>query len=145
MPCNLAVSITKAAVQDQKLKALLTPDIVKTLIETYIANREGLKQPQPNASISKRSGTVSLYIQELNCFLTVRNGRVIMDSVERWHEAEANQLAEDIAQLLQQAALKLFDLKITATLKKLGTVSSKSVDVNTQGQKTQATMFTLDM
>lgn len=38
MPCNLAVTITKAGVSQKELQALLAPDIVATVVESFINN-----------------------------------------------------------------------------------------------------------
>ncbi len=67
MPCNLAVSITKAAVQDEQLTKLLTPEIVKTLLETFIGQHPDHQGQKPHASIRKQNGEVSLYIIRYDC------------------------------------------------------------------------------
>ena len=142
MPCNLAVTITKAAVTNEQLQKLLTPEVVKTLLESYISKHPNHKGQTPHAFI--RGDEVSLPILRYDCRVIIKNGQVRI-STPRRNVEEAEALSGELAQLLSLAADKLFAGQVQKALASMGKVSGQTVTVDNQGQKQQARVFTLEV
>lgn len=144
MPCNLAVTITKAAVTNEQLTKLLTPEIVKTLLETFIGQHPDHQAQTPRATIRKQNGQVSLYISRYDCFLSVINGEVTI-STPRYYTEQANDLMKQVALLLSKAADKLFVAQVQQALAKFGNVDAQTTTVDNAGEKQQVRVFTLEL
>jgi hypothetical protein len=137
MSCNLAVSITKAAVTKKELLALLTVDVVEKVVLTY------LQQQYPNLSpcvFDQSENYVSFVIGK--CYVIIQDGDV---RVEEYYgnTAKADALANEVAQVLSQLADALFQQQLQKSLGNLVT-NVQTVNVDNEGVTQQATVFTLE-
>ena len=143
MPCNLAVSITKAAIADKQLLELLTPEVIKTLITTFLENDAALTSYRPIRA-SVLGNRLVVYIGRIDFKVFVENGQVTIYA-PRSLRAKAQQLTESLSTLLTKGAEKLFDEKMLKTLQGLGKTAVRHVEVDSQGTNVPATLFTLEL
>lgn len=137
MPCNLAVSIAKAGVTKPQLLALLTPDIVQKVAMAYLQQQYAKLNPSVISAsgndITLRAGTTSISIE---------NGAVEVYDYSG-NRLQAEQLAEEMEQLLLQLADQLLDQHIQNALGSL-VKTVLPVAVDNEGTMQQATVFTLE-
>src|SRR5436309_405092 len=116
MPCNLAVSITKAAVLPEYLASLLTPEVVEQVVMAYLKQHQTYKTYQPIRSrIAGES--VIFHLSSLAYRITITGGNVVIN-FPRYALQEADILAEELTTLLAKGAAKLFADQLQATLRK---------------------------
>ena len=141
MPCNLAVSITKAAVNDEQLKQLLTTQVIHQVVKNFLSANEAYKGQLYGDWESSTSSV--FYIGD--CTLTVFNGGQVSVDASRWSRERAQTLNADIAKLLVRLADHLFAQQVQQALAGLGPVQVQTVDVDDQGITRQATVLTLNL
>lgn len=107
MPCNLAVSITKAAVTNETLLRLLTPELIEPVLRAY------LEQQYQQVSLRRRGN--ALIGSVAGCFISVHNGtvRVIDDDGDT---DLVTRLSEELSQLLTTLADRAFEQAVAAAL-----------------------------
>lgn len=138
MPCNLAVSIAKAGVTTPQLLALLTPAIVTQVTFAYLEQQ----YPGSRPSVLSTSGTV-LLLQVGTSQVRIENGSVQVNNIQR-NQAQAEELADEIEQLLLQLADNLFQQKLQETLGSL-VAQVQTMAVDNEGTVQQATVFSLEL
>jgi hypothetical protein len=137
MPCNLAVSITKAGVTKPQLLALLTPDIVKKAVRAY------LQQQYPEHSLRV------LYLTADGVELILGTTRIFIENGRVWvsdpygDETLVEALASEVEQFVLQLADGLFQQKLQELLGDAVT-QTQIVNVDNEGVVQQATVFTLE-
>lgn len=153
MPCNLAVSITHAAVTNDYLASLLTPEIVAQIMRAYLMEC-GLHEDVQ--SMHKRASNQVFAIEQLpdgsvRCriggyygidLLIGSGGVVTVTTTYANQREEAEQWQQQIAALLSQAADQLFAAAIQQQLGSLIS-STQLVAVENDGMPQQATVFTI--
>jgi hypothetical protein len=137
MSCNLAVSIAKAAVQKKELLALLTVDIVKDIVLTYLQQQYSSLSPYV---FSRSKNHVSFSVG--TCYVIIQNGNVRVKEDNR-DQVKADALASEMAQVLSQLADSLFQQKVQLALGSLVT-EAQTVTVDNQGTQQTAAVFTLE-
>ncbi len=146
MPCNLAVTITKAAVNAEQLQALLSLDVINQTVMAYLKVAEAY---QKDAELYMRSflyrTTNSMLIYLGNYTITIKQGGLVTVEGLRGEEAENERLRDTIATFLAQVADKLFAAKVQQSLVKLGRVKSKDATVRDEGTTVNVTMFSLEI
>ncbi len=144
-PCNLAVTIQKAAVLPSHLLALLTPEAVEKVVTAYLSSHAEYKNYQPLRSrISGES--VIFHLGSLSYRVTITGGCVALN-FPRYNQDKAATLSEELTQLLAQAADVLFAQQVKSTLtKKFGRVKQTTATVKDAAEEPQkVTVFTLDI
>lgn len=152
MPCNLAVTITKAGVAPQELQALLTTETVATVVEAFITTHP--KFTEAKATITGRNGfgggiiTVSLMrtagspgqIKRLNigtattqAWMGVTPGGVQAVFQRDQDKAYMDELAELLQELVSRTADTLYAKKVKALLE---TIVEDAVEETQQVVKT---------
>lgn len=136
MPCNVAFSIAKAAVPNERLRALLTADAIKDVVLAYLQRQyAGLSPTLLGASEScarYRLGTLTL---------TITDGAVKLAG-RRTSAVDADQLATNVSELLTQLAGRLFQKQVQDALAGI-TTRARMADV--QGVRQQAAVFTINI
>src|SRR6266566_1253219 len=143
-PCNLAVTIQKAAVLPSHLLALLTPEAVEKVVTAYLSSHAEYKHYQPLRSrISGES--VIFHLGSLSYRVTITGGSVALN-FPRYNQDNAATLSEELTQLLSQADV-LFAQQVKSTLtKKFGRVKQTTATVKDAAEEPQkVTVFTLDI
>jgi hypothetical protein len=137
MPCNLAVTITKAAVTEQRLLALLTDETVERVLTAYF------QEQGQQAQITRTANGVQVRLNGIT--IRVTNGQVIADS-RRTRRNEMGDLTDTLSTLLARAADALFAQQVGVALQGLsGSVKAQTVNVDNDGTVQQATVFTMQM
>jgi hypothetical protein len=137
MPCNLAVSIARAAVSKPQLLALLTAEVVQKVSLAYLQQQYALLNPSLAAVTGDR---VTLHAG--TSIITIGNGNVeVYDG--RGNRSQAEKLATEMQQLMVQLADQLLDQQIQSALGSL-VQAVQTVTVDTNGVAQQATVFTLE-
>lgn len=139
MPCSLAVSITKAAVNDEQLKALLTLSVMHQVIENFLKANATYKD---QVSSNWQTDSYSVFYVG-NCSVTIFNGGRISVDASQWSAREAETLSADITTLLARLADHLFAQQVQQALAGLGPVQAQTVAVDDQGVTRQATVLSL--
>jgi hypothetical protein len=136
MPCNLAFSIAKAAVPNERLRALLTADALKEVVLTYLQRQYAGLNPTllqaAGSRVSYRLGTLTL---------TITDGAVTLAG-RRTGAVDADQLASNVSELLTQLAGRLFQRQVQDALAAV-TRSARMAEV--QGSRQQAAVFTINI
>ena len=145
MPCNLAVTITKALVLPEQLQQLLIPEIVTRVITAYIEqHREEYGSFGPLRTTT-RDGIVTCYIGRLDYRIMIANGQVSVN-FPPYKQTQAEKLSEELSQLLSRAADQLFASQVQQSLKaKFGRVRTNTATVDNQGTPQQVTVFSLEI
>jgi hypothetical protein len=138
MPCNLAVSIAKAAVADERLRALLTAENVQTAVLSFLQRQYARSSPQV---VSAQGGSMVFAVGD--CTISIEDGVVAVDGPRRL-AARTQQLSEEVSQLLTQAADLLFQQQIQQALAGL-TDQVEVVEVDNGGVRQPAAVFTLTL
>ena len=134
MPCNLAVTITKATVTPQHLVTLLTVPTVEPVVHAYLMARF------PNESISTSTrGDLEMWVDDY--IIRIAAGKV---NVTAPNVATATQLADELTQLLALLADELFARQLTTLLTPFG-VTTQQVTVDNEGTSQSAYQFTLHL
>jgi len=136
MPCNLAVSITKAAVTEEKLLALLVPEVVLPVVQSYLS-QPGVLTADERANVGQQGARLLVYVGSL--VLYVEGGRVSTYATEGYNEVRGNELVAALSNLLALAADALFAQQVKAALARFGKVGQQQVMVD-NGGVTQAAM-----
>jgi hypothetical protein len=140
MPCNLAVSIATCAVSEERLLALLTPEVVQQVVLSYAQ--------QQYTNITAR---VFVSGEIVRCRLggftvTIANGHVSVDT-STGDRAFAEKLATDFTELVRRLAESLFQKQVQQVLQTMTPqpVQAQVVEVNNAGKRQQAALFTLNL
>lgn len=155
MPCNLAITITKAAVSEERLRALLTPEVVTSLLASYLQASgyaivpESFQQQQPGTYASLQTlpdGRVQCRIggyYGIDVFVAPA-GVVTVNTTTYSQHSQADHVLADVTQLLSQATDALFARQVQAALASLGVpMTTEQVQVDQAGHVSPATVFTL--
>jgi hypothetical protein len=141
MPCNLAVSITKASVTEEKLLALLTPDAVRPVVQSYLS-QPGVLKPNEAATVAVQGSRVVVAVGSLQ--LVVSGGRVTTTATAGYDDTRGRELVDALSTLLALAADALFAQQVRAALSGLGRqVTQQQVTVDNAGVTQAATVLTL--
>lgn len=140
MPCNLAVSITKAAVTDEKLRALLTPAQVQTVIEAYL-RQPGVLKGRERSTVTVIGDSIRVQVGAL--WIEIRGGRVSTTATEGFNDVRGQELVDALSNLLALTADALFAQQVKAALAPLGKVKQQQVSVDNAGVTQAAMVFTL--
>ena len=139
MPCNLALTITRAAVSEDRLLALLTDDLVAAIVAAFLAERGlALTETRLPRGVAFAGGPIAL---------TIVGGRVTGRTSSRWPTlADRDLLAgvmADLPDVLAQAGDQVFARKVLETLAAFGPVTAQQVSVDNEGVRQVATVLTL--
>lgn len=140
MPCNLAVSITKAAVSNEQLVQLLTPEAVYEAVKTFLSRHDAYKDQLFG---DWQSGSALMFYVG-DCIVTILGAQVTVNGSE-WSTQQAETLSADMNTLLARLADYLFAQQVQQALAGLGPVESQTMSVDDQGVTRQATVFTLNI
>ena len=138
MPCNLAVSIAKAAITEERLRVLLLPDVIRTILPTYLMKQYAALSPTRLPAFGD-----ALRYRVGSMLLTILDGQVTVDAPER-DRVQAEQLATQVAALLAAAANRLFQQQVQQALKGV-TTQAQAVNVMVEGRSQQAAVFHINM
>lgn len=137
MPCNLAVTITKAAVEQEHLNKLLTPQVVEQALRAFLTARDR------NATVRVNYGTV--YASTGYNSVSVFRGRVSVSNGNR-DTRGAEKLAAETQQLLAALADTLFAQQVQSALQGSGArVASQQVVVDNAGRRQVATVLSFNL
>jgi hypothetical protein len=153
MPCNLAVTITKAAITSEQLRSLLTPDIVTQMLTTYFQSQgyelraDSFHDEQAGTyfSITRQYGRVQCRVSGFfGIDIFVEHGQVTVNGTHLSQQGQVDDLLTQVSTLLVQAADLLFARQVQTALQSLGQpMTTETVTVNNQGTTQSATVFTL--
>jgi hypothetical protein len=135
MPCNLAVTITKTVVAAEHLHQLLTPEAVTPVVLAYV--RERLPTSSPTATV--QGATVLIWAGAYTITITGAEIQVSGDFADL-----AEQLAEEITQVLAVLADELFAAELSALLAPFG-ATTQQVMVDNAGVQQTAYQFTFTL
>lgn len=133
MVCDLAVSITRAAVTDQHLKELLNkhPKEVEKALVAYF------KHQYSELVVNSYIDEDGVHVDVGNAELTIENGDVTEDS-----SRDVKSLLNEAREVVKGLATRLFTDEVEQALRKRSTVTGKFNKRLTQGGKTfRATEF----
>jgi hypothetical protein len=136
MPCDLAVSIAKAALSRERLRALLTADAIKDVVLTYLVRQYAALSP---TLLSAQGNVVRYRLGRLT--LTIADGEVSLDGT-RARATDADQLATNVSELLTQLAGRLFQKQVQDAL---SGVTTRARMAEVQGRSQQAAVFTINL
>ena len=142
MACNLAVSITKAAVTDEKMRALLAPEKVQPVVESYLRQPGVLKQGE-SFEASRNGDTITIRVAGL--WIYISNGRVRTSATAGYNDVRGRELVDALSNLLALTADALFAQQVKAALTPLGKVKQQQVTVDNAGITQAAMVFTLNI
>jgi hypothetical protein len=151
MPCNLAVTITKATTAPEHLQKLLTPAVVKALVEPFVKAHEIFRgYDYQNVHLYERTNhpnMVEIYLswgrrielQQINGVWTVY-GRF-----PRTEEAKLAQMAELLEQLLARGADRLYARQVKQALSAFGKVAESQARVKDGEQTVDVTLLKFEI
>jgi len=142
MACNLAVSITKAAVTDEKMRALLAPEKVQPVVEAYLRQPGVLKQGE-SFEASRNGDTITIRVAGL--WIYISNGRVRTSATAGYNDVRGRELVDALSNLLALTADALFAQQVKVALAPLGKVKQQQVTVDNAGVTQAAMVFTLNI
>jgi len=143
MPCNLAVTITKAAVSQAQLVALLTPEVVQAVVEAYL-RQPGVLAPGETAAVQRSGPTITITIQVgggRRIAMAIADG--VVQATTRTSDQRAQELVDALSPLLARAADARFAQQVQAALARLGPVTAQAVTVANEGIPQQAVVLTM--
>jgi hypothetical protein len=140
MPCNLAVSITKAAVTEERLLALLTPEAVQPVVEAYL-RQPGVLKPGESFNVNRQGNRLMIMVGSLRLF--IERGRVSTYATQGYNDVRGEELVSALSNLLALAADALFAQQVKAALAPFGKVAQQQVMVDNGGVTQAATVLTL--
>lgn len=134
MPCNIAFSIAKAAVSEEKLRALLTAAAIKDIVLKYLKRQYTSLSPTlidaSGNAVRYRLGTLTLSIVD---------GVVRVDG-PRARATSAEQLVASVSRLLSQLAGRLFQAKVQEALRDVTLLAQTDT---VRGTRQKAAVFTI--
>lgn len=142
MPCNLAVSITKAAVTEERLLVLLTPAAIQPVIEAYLA-QPGVLRAGDTARVTRQGERLTVAVAGLT--ITIEGGRVRANATAGRTDVRARALVDGLSNLLSLAADALFAQQVKGALSRFGKVGQQQVVVEEAGVTQAATVLTLKL
>jgi hypothetical protein len=142
MPCNLAVSITKAAVTEEHLLALLTPAVVQPVVVAYL-RQPGVLTAGERVGVTTPGARVVVTVGALT--FHIDGGRVSTVATAGATDARGRALVDALSALLALAADTLFAQQVRVALAAFGRVSQQSVTVDNGGVPQAATVLTLTL
>jgi hypothetical protein len=152
MPCNLAVSITKAQVVPEQMRAFLTPDLIEQIVKSYLAEqypqlvikRVWTGYDTTWLDMAYDGGTLSIAYNRTDAEVRVRlAGR---GYTSRGDYQFGEQLTEEISELLARAGDALFARQVQSLLMGLGgQMATEHVLVEDAGVQRSATVFTVNL
>ena len=142
MPCNLAVTITKAVVAPEHLLKLLTPKVVEALVDGFVRQHVSFQKYSPLRVRASRGGiTIWLgYGRQISIV-----GHQVSASFPRGEERKGEELAQLISTLLAKGADRLFAQQVKRSLQQVGRVQESQRSVNDGEQVVPVTMFKVEM
>ena len=144
MPCNLAVTITKAVVAPEHLRKLLTPQVIQSLVQAFVAQHPAFTSYQP-VRVSVLGSTVIVRLGRMDRSVSLTAEQVTAN-FPRYEQEQAPAIVELLTQLLAKGADKLFATQVrTALAKDFGQVQQTSTTISNQGQKQNVTLFSFDV
>jgi hypothetical protein len=142
MACNLAVSIMKAALSDERLKRLIDEhlDQVTGIVSKYLHRRH------PLLDIASGLGTGQLIVGE-GLKLTIAQGQVELSGVRTSRTAQyMEDLSQETSAFLKLVADQLFTQEVERTLKNGATILGKQTkDVENAGTVQRATVYSIQI
>jgi hypothetical protein len=158
MPCNLAISITKACIPNEQLQVLFTPEIVATLLSS-LAQEEGYTEQEGYtlASAKETSFRIAVWPNGLvECHLggydgitiAVRSGQVTVRAPLVSQENEVERWQALVQQVFRRAAGALVAAQLQPQLQQMyGSVSTDQVLVAAVAGEaaTPVTRFTIHL
>jgi hypothetical protein len=143
MPCNLAVTIQKAAVNNKELAALLTPQVVKTLVESFVQQHEAFKPYQP-IRLTARGGMVYANLGDYTRSFSIIGTEVYVN-FPRTEKEKGEEIAQLLTTLLSRGADRLFAEKVKKSLQKFGKVQASQATVKDGTQVVPVTMLKFEV
>jgi len=143
MPCNLAVTITKAVVAPEHLLKLLTPQVVEALVDGFVRQHPTFVQYASVRVMTAPRGVVTIWLG-YNKQMTIVDGQVSA-RFPRGEEANGEMCAQLISTLLAKGADRLFAQQVKKSLQQLGTVQEQQTKVKDGDQVIPVTMFKLEI
>ena len=138
MSCNLAVSIARAAITEERLRALLIPDAIHAVLLTYLTQQYAAFSP----TLLPAFGNALRY-RVGSMVLTILDGQVTVDAPDG-DRAQAELLATKVSELLAAAANRLFQQQVQQALKGVIT-QAQAVNVTFEGRSQQAAVFHINL
>lgn len=152
MPCNLAVSITKAAIPNEQLLGLLTPAVVEQVVRAFLGDRLTDLVGQDYGYQHGTSRKVQL--QSVNYWgqlgaegisFRIHDGQIDVQA-PRGGELRAQEVSDELTQLLARTADQLFAIQVGTALAELGgDLETQQVSIDNAGQRQTVTQFTLSI
>jgi hypothetical protein len=140
MPCDLAVTITKAAVTKEHLLKLLTPRVVADLLTRFLQAKDKtarVMQPGSGPTVYASMGYYSI---------SITRGQVTVRASNRADTKAADALAKELQQLIAGLADTLFAKQVQAAMASAGAkVVAQQHVVTTEGVKQIATVLNFDL
>jgi hypothetical protein len=144
MPCNLAVSITKAAVTEDHLRALLTADTVSDVVLRFLTQQYARRSPRLLSASGRRS---VFLMDEGDTLITITDGKVTINAATL-RPAQTDDILEAVSLLLARLADMLFQRQVQQALSaRFDTrlIGTQTLEVENEGERQQAAVFTLDL
>lgn len=137
MPCNLAVTITKAAVKSEHLLNLLKTEAIQPVVEAYLRDRF----PAQALYSSVDGNSLEIWVEPYT--ITITTGTVQVSVSSAAMQANTTQLAEELQQLLAVLADELFAAQLGNLFAEYG-ATAQQVTVENQGVTQHAYQFTFN-
>lgn len=144
MPCNLAVSITKAAVTEDHLRAFLTAETITDVVLRFLTQQYARLSPQLMSASGRR---LTFLLDGGDITITIVDGKVTTNAT-RYRLPQANGIVESVSLLLARLADMLFQRQVQQALTArfdARLVSTQTLDVENEGERQQAAVFTLEL
>ncbi|MEO6892105.1 MAG: hypothetical protein ABI324_24220 [Ktedonobacteraceae bacterium] len=138
MPCNLAISIAKAHVSADHLRALLTPETVQAVVLAYLQQQYAARSPRV-----LRTTADTVVFQVGTCRIIISRGEITVTE-QGANRQMADALATEMGKLLSLLADHLFAQAVQQRLASVVT-SAQQVAVDNEGVPQQATILTLTL
>ena len=148
MPCNLAVSITKAAVLPEHLQKLLTAPVIKVLVESFIKTHEVFKA-YPNASVRVvKDNLVELVLDWGHRITIYRNFQGVWQvngDFQRYERRLGEQITDLLSTLLTKGADRMYARQIKNALQTFGKVEESQAKVKQGTETLDVTLLTFEI
>jgi hypothetical protein len=149
MPCNLAVTITKAVTAPEHLQALLTPEIVKTLVESFVRSHE-IFQAYSNAQVRITTGTKAIDIlldwrHRITIYPNRQGVWQVQTLFQRGEEKLSQTVTELFTTLLAKGADRLYAKKVKGVLSSFGKVAESQAKVKDGEQTVDVTLLKFEI
>jgi len=124
MPCNLAVSITKAAVENEELLRFMTPDVVEGMLAQALGVQGRIQGDTVTFTLNRKGRPI----------VTVQNGQVnVQANRSRVPKDQVEALSEQVAQKLVDIGTAALAAKMYQALQRYGSVNIQSTQVDNEG------------